>query len=136
MGNITRDIELRYTPSGTAVTDIGLACNRKVKQGDEWVDETTFVDVTIWGKSAENVSKYMKKGSGIHIDGRLHMDTWTDNTTGKQRYKLKVVAESVQFLPSSNKNTAQTPANAPQKQSQQQAPAPSNNNDDGDDIPF
>jgi len=151
MGNITRDIELRYTPKGTAVTDLGVACNRRIKQGEEWVDETTFVDVTVWGSSAEFVSKYFSKGKSIFIEGRLQMDSWTDQQSGKQRYKLKVIGENVQFAGSNNSGGGGQPQSSPQQsapQQQQQAPqpqqqqqgaspaAPDANFADDDDIPF
>jgi len=154
MGNITRDIELRYTPKGTAVTDLGVACNRRIKQGEEWVDETTFVDVTVWGSSAEFVSKYFSKGKSIFIEGRLQMDTWTDQQSGKQRYKLKVIGENVQFAGSNTsgggggggqqqqrpqQSAPQQQQQAPPQQQQQQGASPASPNanfDDDDDIPF
>jgi len=99
MGNVTRDIELRYTPKGTAVADIGLACNR-VRSGEDGqkIEEVTFVDVTLWGRTAELANQYLAKGRPVFIDGRLQMDTWTDKETGKQRSKLKVVGEGMQFI--------------------------------------
>ena len=97
VGNITRDIELRYTAGGTAVTDIGLAVSDRVKDSSgEWTEETTFVDVTLWGRTAENVSEYCQKGSQILVDGRLKLDQWESD--GQRRSKLKVVANNVQFL--------------------------------------
>ena len=98
MGNVTRDIEVRYTPKGTAVTDIGVACNRRVKQGEEWVDETTFVDVTLWGRTAELAGQYLSKGRGVFIEGRLQLDTWQDQQSGQKRSRLKVVGENMQFV--------------------------------------
>ena len=96
MGNLTRDIELKYTPSGTAVTDIGLAVNdRRKNQNDEWVEETTFVDVTLWARTAEVASEYLSKGSPIFIEGRLKLDTW--ETDGQKRSKLRVVGERMQI---------------------------------------
>ena len=97
MGNITRDIELKYTQSNTAVTELGLAVNdrRKTATG-EWVDETTFVDVTLWGRTAEVASEYLSKGSPILIEGRLKLDTW--ETDGQKRSKLRVVGERMQML--------------------------------------
>lgn len=97
MGNMTRDVELKYTPGGTAVTDIGLAVNdrRKNAQG-EWVDETTFVDVTLWGRTAELASEYLSKGSPLFIEGRLKLDTW--ETDGQKRSKLRVVCDRMQFV--------------------------------------
>lgn len=96
VGNLTRDIELRYTQGGTAVTDIGLAVNDRVKRGTEWVDETTFVDVTLWGRTAEVAGEYLSKGSPLLIEGRLKLDTW--ETDGNKRSKLKVVGERMQML--------------------------------------
>jgi len=101
MGNLTRDPEIKYTPKGTAVGDITIATNRKIKDGDEWKDEVTFVDVTLWGSTAENIGKYLTKGRGVFIEGRLQLESWDDKETGKKRSKLKVVGENVQFLPSS-----------------------------------
>lgn len=100
LGNLTRDPELRHTPKGSAVADLGLAVNRKIQDGNGgWKDETTFVDVTVWGPSAENAQKYLTKGRGVFIEGRLQMDVWDDKATGQKRTKLKVVAETLQFLP-------------------------------------
>lgn len=100
LGNLTRDPEVRYTPKGTAVGDLGLAVNRRVADGNgNWSDEVTFVDVTVWGTNAENAQKYLTKGRGVFIEGRLQMDTWEDKASGQKRSKLKVVAEVLQFLP-------------------------------------
>jgi single-strand DNA-binding protein len=97
VGNITRDIELRYTTGGLAVTDIGLAVNdRRKTQTGEWVDETTFVDITLWGRQAEIASEYLSKGSPVLIEGRLKQDTWEQE--GQKRSKLKVIGERMQML--------------------------------------
>jgi single-strand DNA-binding protein len=97
MGNITRDIELRYTQGGTAVTEIGLAVNdRRKNQAGEWVDETTFVDITLWGRTAEIAGQYLGKGSPVLIEGRLKLDTWEKD--GQKRSKLHVVGEKMQML--------------------------------------
>lgn len=96
VGNLTRDPELRYTTTGTPVTEIGLAVNDRVKRGNEWVDETTFVDVTLWARTAEVASEYLSKGSPVLIEGRLKLDTW--ETDGQKRSKLRVVAERMQML--------------------------------------
>src|SRR3954464_7088053 len=99
VGNLTRDPELRYTPSGMAVTDIGLAVNDKRKnQSGEWVEETTFVDITLWGRTAEICSEYCTKGSSLLIEGRLKLDSWDDKQSGQKRSKLKVVGETMQLL--------------------------------------
>jgi single-strand DNA-binding protein len=97
VGNLTRDVELRYIQSGTAVTDIGLAVNdRKKNAAGEWVEETTFVDVTLWGRNAEIAGEYLSKGSPILIEGRLKYDTW--ESEGQKRSKLRVVGERFQML--------------------------------------
>lgn len=99
MGNLTRDPEVRYTPKGTAVTDIGLAINRTYSGDDgERREETTFVDITFWGRQAEVIGEYMKKGRPLYVEGRLNLDSWEDKTTGQQRTRLKVVGENFQFL--------------------------------------
>ena len=97
VGNVTRDIELRYTQSGLAVTDLGLAVNdRRKNQAGEWIDETTFLDVTLWGRQAEVASEYLSKGSPVLIEGRLKLDTWEQE--GQKRSKLRVVGERMQML--------------------------------------
>jgi len=97
VGNITRDIELRYLQSGTAVTDLSLAVNdRRKNQSGEWIEETTFVDVTLWGRTAEVASEYLSKGSPVLVEGRLKLDTW--ETDGQKRSKLRVVGERMQML--------------------------------------
>jgi len=97
IGNLTRDPELRYLQSGMAVVDLGLAVNDKRKNSaGEWVDETTFVDVTVWGRTAEVAGEYLTKGSPVFIEGRLKLDTW--ETEGQKRSKLKVVCEKMQLI--------------------------------------
>lgn len=96
VGNVTRDIELRHIPSGAAVTDLGLAVNDRVKKGDEWIDETTFVDVTLWGRTAEVAQQFLSKGSPVLIEGRLRLETWEKD--GQKRSKHKVVADKMQLL--------------------------------------
>ncbi|MEW4528842.1 single-stranded DNA-binding protein [Maioricimonas sp. JC845] len=100
VGNLTRDPEVRYTPSGTAVAEVGLAVNRTWfdRQSNEKREETTFVDVTLWGRQAEVAGEYLAKGRSVLIEGRLQLDTWEDRETGKKRSKLKVVGENMQML--------------------------------------
>jgi len=99
MGNLTRDPELRYTPKGTALAKIGLAVNRRwTSDTGEQKEETTFVDIEAWGPQAENISKYMKKGSPMLIEGRLRLDQWDDKQTGQKRSKLLVVCENSRFI--------------------------------------
>lgn len=97
LGNLTRDIELRYTQSGMAVTDIGLAVNdRRKSQTGEWIEETTFVDITLWGRTAEVVNEYCSKGQPLFVEGRLKLDSWEKD--GQKHSKLKVVGERIQLL--------------------------------------
>ena len=96
VGNLTRDPELRYTPSGLAVSEIGLAVNDRAKRNDQWVDETTFVDVTLWERTAEVANEYLSKGSQVLIEGRLKLDTWEKD--GQKRSKLRVVASKMMML--------------------------------------
>jgi len=99
VGNLTRDPELRYTPNaGTPVADVGLAVNDRRKNANgEWVEETTFVDVTLWARTAEVACEYLSKGSPVLIEGRLKLDTWETND-GQKRSKLRVVGDRMQML--------------------------------------
>lgn len=99
IGNVTRDPEIKYTPKGSAVTDLGIAVNRVyTPEGGEKREETTYVDVTLWGRQAEIAGEYCKKGRSIYIEGRLQLDSWEDKTSGQKRSKLRVVGESFQLL--------------------------------------
>lgn len=102
-GRVTRDTELRFTPAGTAVADVGLCSNRiwysKDKGGKQ--EEPTFLDITLWGKQAENLAQYLTKGAFITVEGRLQLDTW-ETDEGVKRSKLKVVAENINLGPKSS----------------------------------
>lgn len=100
MGNLTRDPEVRYTGGGTAVTDISLAVNRQWtdRSSNERKEEVSFIDVTLWGRTAEIAGEYLQKGRPCLIEGRLQLDQWEDRETGKKRSKLKVIGESMQLL--------------------------------------
>lgn len=99
IGNCTRDPEIRYTPKGTAVAEVGLAINRfSTNEQGERREETTFVDVTLWGRQAEIAGEYLKKGRPVYIEGRLQLDTWDDKQSGQKRSKLKVIGENLQLL--------------------------------------
>lgn len=101
MGNITRDIEVRYLQNNQAVATLGLAVNRRFKAADGQVrEETTFVDCDAWGKTAEMIGQYFSKGRPILVEGRLRLDTWQDKTDGTNRSKLKVVVENFHFVDS------------------------------------
>jgi single-strand DNA-binding protein len=99
LGNCTRDPEVKYTPNGTAVAELGLAVNRVyTTDGGEKREEVTFVDVTMWGRQAEVAGEYLKKGRPVFIEGRLQLDSWDDKQTGQKRSKLRVVCENFQLL--------------------------------------
>ena len=99
LGNLTRDPEVRYTPKGSAVCDLGIALNRVyTTEGGERREEVTFVDVVLWARLAEIAGEYLRKGRPVFIEGRLQMDSWDDKQTGQKRTKLRVVGESMQLL--------------------------------------
>lgn len=101
IGNLTRDPEVRFTPKGNAVCDLGLAVNRRyTTDGGESREEVTFLDIVLWGKQAELAGKYLHKGRPVFIEGRLQMDTWEDKTSGQKRSKIKIVGEHMQFIDS------------------------------------
>ena len=147
MGNLTRDPELRYTPKGTAIAKIGLAVNRVwTTETGEKKEEVTFVDVDVFGRTAENVGQYMRKGSPMLIEGRLRLDQWDDKQTGQKRSRLGVVLETFQFLDSGNRGdgagagrpaasapaSTAAPASAPAPAADADAPPPV----EDDDVPF
>lgn len=100
VGNLTRDPEVKYTTGGTAVAEVGLAVNRNWfdQKTNERKEETTFVDVTLWGRQAEVAGEYLAKGRSVLIEGRLQLDSWNDKETGQKRSKLRVVGEQMQML--------------------------------------
>lgn len=109
IGNLTRNPELKKTKSGASLTEIGLALNRAwTNEQGQKQEEVTFVDVTVWGKTAENAAQYLSKGRSVLVEGRLQLDTWVDSQTGQNRSKLRVVAESLQFM-GGNQAGAQQP---------------------------
>ena len=144
-GNLTRDPELRYTPKGTAVARITLAVNRNyATETGEKKEEVSFVDVDIWGRQAEIISQYMKKGRPLLVEGRLKQDSWEDKTTKQKQSKLKVVLESFSFIDSNRPEGGGAPE-APRPPRPAAAAAPSgpsspNGGDaeapNDDDVPF
>lgn len=150
IGNLTRDPELRHTPKGTAIAEISLAINRSWKDDSgNKQEETTFVDVTLWGRTAELAQQYLFKGNPVYIEGRLNLDTWDDKETGKKRSKLKVIGENMQFLgarESANRDPnnggmsreeSSARAKAPRQPASQSATSDSLDQfQDDDDIPF
>lgn len=137
MGNLTRDVQLRYTPAGTPVTEVGIAVNdRRKNQNGEWVDETTFVDVTFWGRTAEVASEYLSKGSPVFIEGRLKLDTWEKE--GQKNYKLRVVCDRMQMLGNRGEGP-RSPQSAPAPQQEYaESPGMSGGGQEPpvDDLPF
>ncbi|MCH7990063.1 MAG: single-stranded DNA-binding protein [Planctomycetes bacterium] len=127
MGNLTRDPQVRYTPGGTAVTDIGLAVNRT------WFDKTTqqkredvtFIDVTLWGRQAEVAGEYLSKGRSVLIEGRLQLDQWDDKETGQKRSKLKVVCENMTMVGGRPSGSPQGESANPEAQFSEPNPAES-----------
>ena len=97
IGNLTRDEELSYTPSGMAVGKISIAVNRRVKKGQEWVDEANYFDVSLFGKQAESLQRFLTKGKQIAVDGFLKQERWTDQD-GHSRSAIKIVANDIQLL--------------------------------------
>jgi len=144
MGNLTRDPELRYTPKGTAIARIGLAVNRVwTTETGEKKEEVTFVDCDAFGKTAETIAQYIKKGSPILIEGRLRLHTWDDKQTNQKRSKLGVVLENFQFLDSGGgRGEAGGSAPAPARPAPTSGGAPTAEPVEGDgppesdDVPF
>jgi single-strand DNA-binding protein len=145
-GRLTRDPDVHFTPSGTAIADISIAVSRfwKTDQGEN-KEETDFVDVTAFGRTAEIIQKHLRKASSVFIEGRLKLDTWTDRESGKPRSKLKVIAESMQFVgpKPQGQSTEPTPSAALTKQREERerhtgsAPVgPALHDQDPSDIPF
>ncbi len=97
VGNLTKDPELRYTPQGTPVSSFRIAVNSRYKHGDEWREETLYIDIVVFGRQAENCSEYLNKGRGVLVEGRLRERRW--EADGQQKSKIEVLAQDVRFLP-------------------------------------
>jgi single-strand DNA-binding protein len=146
LGNLTRDPELRYTPKGSAVARLGLAVNRKyTTESGETKEEVTFIDIDAWGKQAELIAQYLRKGNPIFIEGRLKLDQWDDKNTGQKVSKLRVQLEGFQFVGGNRTEGGPVPGAAPSAPpSRPSAPrkseAPSTESDgpppEDDDVPF
>jgi single-strand DNA-binding protein len=139
-GNLTRDPELRYTPKGMAIVKISVAINRTWKsESGESKEEVTFVDVDAFGRTAENIAQYFKKGRPILIEGRLRYETWEDKQTNQKRSKLGVVLENFQFMDSNRAGEGAAPA--PSRPAAAKIEAPAADGDappppEDDDVPF
>ncbi len=153
IGNLTRDPEIKYTPKGQAIAELGLAINRRyTTESGEKREETTFVDVTLWGRLAEIAKEYLTKGRPVYIEGRLTLDTWDDKQTGQKRSKMRVTGDQMQLLGSrgdgsggggggSHEEYDQRPPSRGQGggggQPARKPPAPATPSaEDDDDIPF
>ncbi|MFP6764281.1 MAG: single-stranded DNA-binding protein [Planctomycetaceae bacterium] len=148
MGNLTRDPQVRYTNSGSAVTEVGLAVNRTWfdKQANERREEVTFVDVTLWGRTAEVAGEYLAKGRPVLIEGRLQLDQWDDKESGQKRSKLRVVGENMTMLsggggggggePRSGSTPAPAPAPAPAPEESPNSFEPTGGGTPDDNVPF
>ncbi|MGI8436721.1 MAG: single-stranded DNA-binding protein [Chthoniobacterales bacterium] len=146
LGNLTRDPEVRYTPKGSAVCDIGLAVNRVYSvDGGEKREEVTFVDIVLWARLAEIAGEYLKKGRPVLIEGRLQLDTWDDKTSGQKRSKLRVIGETMQLLgsrPGSGSDSEEGPSGGNERSSSRPArasappPRSAPAEPDDDEIPF
>jgi single-strand DNA-binding protein len=143
-GNLTRDPELRYTPKGSAVAKIGLAVNRTWKtESGESKEEVTFIDIEAWGRQAEVIAQYMRKGRPLLVEGRLKLDTWEDKNTHQKQSKLKVVLETFSFIDSKGGDAgpASSTAEAPRRSAPAaKPPEPSEGGESSapeeDDVPF
>lgn len=141
IGNITRDPEIKYTPKGTAVAEIGLAVNRQwTTDNGEKREEVTFIDVSLWGRVAEIVGEYCRKGKPLMVEGRLTLDSWDDKTTGQKRTKLKVPGENIQLLGGKD-DSAPKPQAPPQERRVATPPPrppvdPDLDGDESDGVPF
>jgi single-strand DNA-binding protein len=147
MGNVTRDPELRYTPKGMAIAKIGLAVNRSWRnEAGETKEEVTFVDIDAFGRQAETIGQYIKKGSPLFVEGRLRLDQWDDKQTGQKRSRLGIVLENFQFIgaprtdggsPDAPRRNSSAPAAAPSSATSAPPVAePDGPPPEEDDVPF
>ena len=143
LGNLTRDPEIRYTPKGSAVCDLGIAVNRQYTlENGERREEVTYVDVVLWARLAEIAAEYLKKGRPVFIEGRLQLDTWDDKQSGQKRSKLRVIGENMQMLGSrqggggAESSDNDRPARATTPPPKAAAAAPASAEPDDDEIPF
>jgi len=148
IGNITNDLQLRYTGGGTAVVSFGLATNRryKAKNSDEWTDDTTFHNIVVWARQAEMLSERARKGTRIFVSGRLQTRTW-DDQDGKKNYKTEIVANEIILLDRYEKGpskgtpsgASETDVNSPKDKKTKSKNTKKSQNDsiiDPDDLPF
>ncbi len=138
VGRLVKDAELKFTSASTPVTRFSVAVNRSRKNGDQWEEEVSYIDIVLWGRSAESISKFLTKGKQVAVEGELRQNRWEQD--GQQRSKLEVVASNVQLLSggtatgSGNVQSQGQPGNFAKKSAPQSAPEPDHFDDDG--IPF
>lgn len=130
VGRLTRNAELKYTNTGTAVSKVGLAINRRIKRNEQWTDEVSFFDVVIWGKTAEGLQPYLLKGKQIGVQGELRQNRWEQE--GQARSKIEVIATNIQLLGSKDGNQSNQSTGNQSNQNDQESPV----DDFEDDIPF
>lgn len=114
VGRLTRDAQLKYTNSGVAISTFAVAINRRIKQGDRWTDEAHFFDITLFGKQAEGINQYLKKGNQVAIEGELRQDRWEQD--GQKRSKIVIVANNIQLLGSRPAGTTDRAAPLPEEE--------------------
>jgi single-strand DNA-binding protein len=138
MGNLTRDPQVKYTPSGSAVAEVSLAVNRTWfdKATNQRKEEVTFVDVTLWGRDAEVAGEYLAKGRSVLIEGRLTLETWDDKTTGQKRSKLKVTAERLVLMGGKSEKSETPQESVPQGTSNWTEAAEKQVTGADEDVPF
>ena len=138
VGRLVKDAELKFTSASTPVTRFSVAVNRSRKNGDQWEEEVSYIDIVLWGRSAESISKFLTKGKQVAVEGELRQNRWEQD--GQQRSKLEVVASNVQLLSSGtatgsgNAQSQGHPGSFAKKSAPQSAPEPDHFDDDG--IPF
>lgn len=142
IGNLTRDIELKHTPSGAAVADTGIACNRVYKAGEEKREEVMFIDIQMWNRTAEVAAEYLKKGAQVAVTGYLKLDVWDDKQTGQKKSRHRVVVDKLVMLGGKRQESAPSDDDNPapvRKAPPAQRPKPPADPDldaQPDDIPF
>lgn len=136
IGNLTRDPDVRYLPSGTAVADLGLAVNERYKdsKSNEWKEKTTFLEVVVWQRQAETAGEYLSKGSPVFVEGRLQLDEW-ETKDGEKRSRLRVRADRLQFLGRPSKPQYRDGPDGDAGEARGHAPAPAQETGDGPDEP-
>lgn len=142
MGNVTNDPDLRYTPGGTAVLSFGMATNRRYQKDNEWVDEPTYHNVVVWGTRAQSLAQRIKKGTKVHVAGRIQTRSW-DGTDGKKNYKTEVVSDNVILIARYNEGSnddlpaaASTPRQDSRTTSKADNSVATEASIDPDDLPF